>query len=350
MGWWLALLLAVPLTALAQNAPAPAQQPPPSGAPAPGTTPSPSSAPPPGEAPAPSVTPPPGEAPPPPQALPPLPPPPPEQQLVSGAPLHDPNVAVHVVEKKDFTDQGHAELVAYPIAPQFNGEFTQHDGTAAALLFHLQERLGLRVFGQYNWHAEESGFNAELVSNVHEEAQAATSLLLRWGVVGGVEVAPLYGKFAFYDSLVRFSVLLDAGAGVGKTRHQLKPGNSAGAATYGDTGTRFLGNVGGGFRFQFGQHFALRLELQDLVYTARVDRVNGCSLSDLTSLSNARTAGQPLSSATVGGGCQVSDFEGNDSSGRARADDIPLAVSLVEKPSSDVLNNLGFYAGLSWVF
>jgi outer membrane beta-barrel protein len=302
------------------------------------------------ETPSPATLPPPTEAPPAPEALPPLPPPPPDQQLVSGAPLHDPNVAVHVVEKKAFADQGHFELVAYPAVPQLNGKFTQHDGTGGALLYHLQERLSVRVFGQYDWYAEESGFNAELVSKVHEEAQAASSLLLRWGLVAGVEVAPLYGKFAFYDSLVRFSVVLDAGAGVGQTRHQLKPGNSAGPASYGDTGARFLGNIGGGFRFQFGRHFAFRLELQDLVYTARVDRVNGCNLSDLTALSNARTAGQPLGSASVGGGCKVSDFEGTDASGRARADDIPLATTLVSTPSSDVLNNLGLYAGLSWVF
>ena len=77
-----------------------------------------------------------------------------------------------------------------------------------------------------------------------------------------------------------------------------------------------------------------------------MDRVDGCNLNDLTSLENARTAGQSLESAGVSGQCRVSDFGGNDSAGRPRADDIPLSITLVSTPSSDVVNNLGFYAGL----
>ena len=39
-------------------------------------------------------------------------------------------------------------------------------------------------------------------------------------------------------------------------------------ARFGDTGTKFLGPVGGGFRVQFGDSMAVRLEVRDLVYTA----------------------------------------------------------------------------------
>jgi outer membrane beta-barrel protein len=343
------LLAALILTTAAQ-----AQTAPPASTPSPAQTTTPAAQPgaPANQAPSPATLAAAADAPPPPtiDTLGPLPPPPYAQQLVSGAPLHDPNVAVHVVEKKDFADQGHQELVAYPIAPQFNGKFTQHDGTAFSYLYHLQERLALRAMGQWNWYAHESAFNEELVEKVHEEAQAATSLLLQWGAVGGVEVSPLYGKFAFYDSLAHFSVVLDAGAGLGKTRHQLKPNNDAGPATYGDTGNRFVGDLGGGFRFQFGEHFSVRMEVHDMVYTARVDRVNGCSLGDLNSLENARTAGQSLDSAGVSGGCNVKAFSGTDSANRPRADDIPLAMTLVNSPTSDVVNNVAFYAGIGLVF
>lgn len=298
----------------------------------------------------PAPLPPPAVAPAVPEPLPPLPPPTPEQELVSGAPLRDPNVRVHVLEPKDFSDQGRFELVLYPAAPQINGKFTQHYGSAGELLYYLQERFALTVFGQYNWYAHESSFNEELVDKVHEEAQSASSLLLRWGALGGVEIAPLYGKFAFYDGpLVRFSLLVDAGAGVGSTRHQLKPSNAAGPATYGDTGARFLGDLGLGFRFQVGSRFALRLSLRDLVYTARVDQVNGCSLGDLNALNDARLAGVPLSNAQVGGGCDVGSFQGNDGT-RNRGDDIPLAINVVDQPSSAVLHALGVYLGFSIVF
>src|SRR5690242_5694746 len=50
------------------------------------------------------------------------------QELVSGAPLYNPNVAVHIVQRKPFADRGLRELVLYPAVPQANGKFTQHFG------------------------------------------------------------------------------------------------------------------------------------------------------------------------------------------------------------------------------
>src|SRR5437868_466224 len=50
------------------------------------------------------------------------------QELVSGAPLYNPNVAVHIVQHKPFADRGLRELVLYPAVPQANGKFTQHVG------------------------------------------------------------------------------------------------------------------------------------------------------------------------------------------------------------------------------
>src|SRR5262245_28112935 len=39
------------------------------------------------------------------------------QELVSGAPLYNPNVAVHIVQHKPFADRGLSELVLYPAVP-----------------------------------------------------------------------------------------------------------------------------------------------------------------------------------------------------------------------------------------
>src|SRR5690349_15268930 len=42
------------------------------------------------------------------------------QTLVSGAPLYNPNVSVHIVEKKEFSDRHRNEIVVYPLALQTN--------------------------------------------------------------------------------------------------------------------------------------------------------------------------------------------------------------------------------------
>ena len=244
---------------------------------------------------------------------------------MSGAPLYNPNVAVHIVEQKHFSDKGKHEIMLYPVVAQVNGKFTQHFGTALGYVYHLQENFGLQFTPLYNWFNDESAFNGELINKVRLTAQAATSLLLTWGALAGVEVTPIYGKFAFYeDNLAHFSVVLNGGAGFGTTRLQLKDANDAGPATFGDTGVRFLGSVGAGFRVQLGDRFALRLEVRDLVYTARVDSVNGCNVEDLGAMDMAirenRAAVPSPGSAPAAG----SEFEGEDN-GHKRSQNVPLA-------------------------
>ena len=261
------------------------------------------------------------------------------------------NTAIHVVERKQFADRGKQELAVYPVAAQVNGRFTEHLGTALSYTYHLHEAFGLQLVSLYNWHATDSSFSRELIDKVSQEPLAATSLLVQWAVQGGVEVAPLYGKFAVAEKLVHFALVFTGGAGVASTRHQLKPGNAGGPATFGDTGLRLAGSVGGGFRVQLGDRFAIRLELRDLLYSARVTRVNGCSSDDLSAMAARLDQQQSVSSATVSSSCDVHRFEGID--GRTsynRSNDIPLALNLISNPSSDVLNNIGVYAGLSLSF
>jgi outer membrane beta-barrel protein len=283
-----------------------------------------------------------------------------QHRLVNGAPLHNPNVAVHVVQKKRFADEGRHELSLYPVVAQVNGRFTQHTGTAFHYTYHLQENFGLQVSTQYNWYSNESLFNLELIDKVREQAQAASALLLVWGAQAGVEVTPLYGKFAFYDNhLLQFSLVLNGGAGIGSTRVLIRPevtnevdGESFTVpARFGDTGSKFVGSVGGGFRVQFGDSMAVRLEMRNQIYTARVDRVDGCSLQDFQLLEEARGSGKDFASLGLSGGCQYQKFDGVDPKTRKNyREDIVLGKDLVGNPSSDVLNNLGFYAGFSLLF
>lgn len=283
-----------------------------------------------------------------------------QHRLVNGAPLHNPSVAVHVVQRKPFADEGRHELTLYPVVAQVNGRFTEHAGSALHYTWHLQENFALQLSSQYNWYSNESLFNLELIDKVREQAQAASALLLVWGTQAGVEVTPLYGKFAFYDEqLLQFSLVFSGGAGLGSTRVLIRPEVSNQVegegfvipARFGDTGTRFLGSVGGGFRVQLGDSMAVRLEVRDLVYTARVDRVDGCNLEDFQRLDDARGSGQSFSELPLSGSCQYQKFDGVDPKTRKNhREDIVLGKDLVGNPSSDVLNNVSFYAGFSLLF
>ncbi len=91
--------------------------------------------------------------------------------------------------------------------------------------------------------------------------------------------------------------------------------------------------------------------MRDLVYTARVDRVNGCNAEDLTAMAAKVDQAQSVAGAAVSGSCQVSRFDGIDpKTNYNRSNDVPLALGLVNVPSSDVLNNLGLYVGLAYVY
>ncbi|MGA9526369.1 MAG: outer membrane beta-barrel domain-containing protein, partial [Myxococcaceae bacterium] len=277
------------------------------------------------------------------------------QELVSGAPLYNPNVAVHIVQKKQFSDKGKHELTLYPVLAQFNGKFTQHFGSALGYTYHLHENFGLQFTPLFNWANAQSPFNAELIEKARLTAEPATSLLLNYGALAGVEVTPIYGKFAWYDdTLAQFSLILTGGAGYGTTRLQLKDANNAGPATFGDAGGRFLGSVGAGFRVQLGDRFAIRMEVRDVVYTARVDNVNGCSVNDLTWLEGEYRKDSAFDPAARGAGkvstgCQLDKFSG-ESNGYKRSSDIPLAYDMVREPTSDVLNLVSFYGGISFLF
>jgi hypothetical protein len=175
--------------------------------------------------------------------------------------------------------------------------------------------------------------------------------------MGGVEVVPFYGKFALFEgTLAHFSFVINGGVGAGGTRHQLKPetvrtDGTISQATYGDTGARFMGGLGAGFRLRLGERFAFRLEVRDVVYTARMERVNGCNVDDLRAMDQKIRGGQDPSTATVGDSCQVDTFTGTiEGTDIKKSNDVPLALNLVRIPSSDVLNNIGLYLGISFLF
>ena len=100
-----------------------------------------------------------------------------------------------------------------------------------------------------------------------------------------------------------------------------------------------------------GERFAFRLEVRDVVYSARMESVNGCNFDDLKAMDDKIRMGQPPETAVVAANCQIEKFSGVDpDTGVSRTTDATLAKNLVQNPSSDVLNNVGLYLGVSFLF
>jgi hypothetical protein len=102
-----------------------------------------------------------------------------------------------------------------------------------------------------------------------------------------------------------------------------------------------MGGLGAGFRVFIGEKMTVRLELRDLVYSAYVSRVNGCSAADANAI---KTSG---GSATVGSGCSVGAFGESDADIRNNA---AIAAEALRDPSADVINHIAFFGGISYLF
>jgi outer membrane beta-barrel protein len=243
-----------------------------------------------------------------------------------------PNERISTIQKMGYSDAKKGEAIAYPLAFQLNSKFTQTFGFALAANYAIQENFALQLNFNYSYLAGNTAFGNSLIDQ-KVRAQAADDLFLRGGLTAGFEVAPIYGKFTFYETnLIQFRFVVNAGAGVGKTEVQLTAHEPI---VYGDAGYRFLGNLGLGFRILLGDRVAIRLEVRDLIYTARVDHINGCTASDLNSPS-------PPSS------CNIAAFGPPGETSTATAKN--QANQLLTDNSSAVLNNLLLFTGVSYLF
>ena len=255
-----------------------------------------------------------------------------------------PNVQYRVLEPKPFPDALRHELVISPLVPQVGSTFTTHWLASLTYTFHATEWLGLRVQPFYVWQAQRSRFSSELLSRVRQDAAAASSVMLKDGVVAAPEWTPIRGKFTAFGGTVRYGFLLFAGAGVGGTEIELKTSDALGPATYGSTGPRLVVTGGAGFRMQLGSRFTVRLEVQDLIHWGSVTRVDGCDAADLQILVDQHTAGQ-VTGAGVSGQCNVDAFRGTTAGGYDRGNDLGVALGKVNEGGSDTLHVVGVYLG-----
>ncbi len=254
-----------------------------------------------------------------------------------------PNERIHVIQRKVDLLKNRLELTLYPISAQLNSRWTQHLGLGVAGAWYFTETFSLQaLFGDNLYLAQETALQNELRQKAQEQPPSAPSILTQWYGMVSMEMSPIYGKIAYYkQALVHFSLFLTVGAGVVDTKVEIlgppPPGDaSARGPIFASAGLRGAGLVGAGFRVHLTDNLLLRLEVRDLVYAARITKLNGCTRADLNELSGA--------SPQVSSGCDVGAFDQKN-----LTTDAQLALGRTDG-SSDTINQVSSYIGFSYLF
>jgi len=270
--------------------------------------------------------------------------------LLCGAALAqetDPDaVRVHVLEKRPFTEAGRWE-VSFFGNTQVNPKFTVHTGVAAEVAYHLRENLAAQVGLWYFPVSVESTLSEELLTKAREAPETAEAFLLRGAALAGLELMPIYGKLDVFDGkILRLGMYLNGGLGVAKTRLQLRPSTDpVTGRTFGDTGFRPVASLGIGLRVFLSDRMTVRLELRDFAYSGHVSRVNGCNAEDAAKIEAAEANAQ--AAAGLSAGCDERAFGAAGTQAQLNAG---AAKDLLSRPSADVINNISFQGGVSWLF
>lgn len=249
---------------------------------------------------------------------------------------------VHVVEARPFSEANRFELSVFGLG-QVNPRFTVHAGIGAEVSYHLQENLAAQIGFSYNAIAHQSAVSEELAAKVDQQPLAASALLLQADALAGLELMPIYGKISVFGGRVlRLGLYLNAGIGVAKTQLQLRPSDAAGGRSFGDTGFRPEGALGIGTRIFAGDRLTFRIEVRDRLYSAYVSKVNGCTGQDARNIRANGVAATGLSA-----GCSASSFGGSDEQIKSGAGSAAIQLG---QASSNVINNIAFQGGVSWLF
>jgi hypothetical protein len=224
---------------------------------------------------------------------------------------------------------GLAPVVApIPVGP------TQHWGSELFVGLRIVEGLTLSMRGQWSWLLVPGPVMACPGGSGLCQAPGAQGPFLRGGGFATLEYAPL--RAALSKGLVlEVAALVGVGAFTSEVvlrgATQRADGSTAPPSTA-PTEVRpgFLGGLSA--RLVAGRFF-VRLELRDLVASGAVPSVAGCSADDLSLLESARQGGRPVNGASVSLACRAERFDGTSPDGERRADDLPLALSLVQTPA-----------------
>jgi outer membrane beta-barrel protein len=205
-----------------------------------------------------------------------------------------PNERVHVLMKRDYSVRNKIEVSLFG-GLSVDDIFTQHYTATLAVDYHIDEAFALEVMWMSSkvpfimgdkeitaqgdtvyrdntgirWHSYTDAYD-----NIHNDAKLSPSnadLAMISNYVGlNVQFSPIYGKFSFFKlGLVHADFYVTAGGGAATTEYQ-RPDKR-----WQDTGTYFVGNFGLGFRIFLARWFALRLDVRDFTFAARVMSLEG---------------------------------------------------------------------------
>jgi outer membrane beta-barrel protein len=205
-----------------------------------------------------------------------------------------PNERVHVLQKRDYSVKNKIEISLFG-GLSVDDIFTQHYTATIAVDYHIDEAFALEAMWmtskvpfatcgevtgssdpvEYNdcagirWHEYTDAYD-----NIHHDAKLSPSnadLAMLSNYLGlNVQFSPIYGKFSFFKmGLVHADFYVTAGGGAATTEYQ-RPNKH-----WVDTGTYFVGNFGLGFRIFLARWFALRLDVRDFTFAARVMSESG---------------------------------------------------------------------------
>ncbi len=201
-----------------------------------------------------------------------------------------PNERIHVLQKRDYSVKNKLEISVFG-GPSVGDVFTQQVGLGLALDYHFDEAFAIELSwmtckvpfydgdqaqpGQYEgsdlrWGA----WYTDAYDEVKNDAQLSPSnadLAMITNYIGlNVLFSPLYGKWTLFNrGLGHVDFYLTAGGGVAGTEFR----NSR--KLWQDTGTYFVGNFGLGLRVYLARWFAIRLEIRDYAFAARVKEAAG---------------------------------------------------------------------------
>lgn len=212
--------------------------------------------------------------------------------------VSDAEETIFAVQRKAFLVEGKFELTPL-FATSFSDRFVSTRAPAASVVYHLSENFGLEVYGSYMFPTE-SGLTKEILNKLQLRSDISKLTQMLWTAGMGVQFSPIYGKLQILGrSLGNFSVYLGAGLGIGQTRVQCTnglaldpnrgfPTDSSGETTcnpneaqmppgenpvyYEPNSLRVMGALSAGVRFHFLPWLAVKAEVKDYLFVARVYR------------------------------------------------------------------------------
>jgi outer membrane beta-barrel protein len=205
-------------------------------------------------------------------------------QMVSA---QSPNERVHALQKRDYSVKNKIE-VGLQGGPSIGDVFTQQYSLAVVTDYHVNEAFALEALwmtcklGSERFGEKYTGAYNEVKNDAQLSPSNADLAMISNYAGINVQFSPIYGKFSLFNwGLGHADFYLAAGGGVAFTEYRKANRDWV------DTGNYFVGSFGAGLRIFLTPMLALRLDLRDFTFAARVKGEGGQAAPDETKIRNS---------------------------------------------------------------